>query len=876
MELKQGTLLQGGKYKIEATLGGGSFGITYLATARFIAQGGLGAMEVETKVAIKEFFMHEVNVRDRDGRSVEGSSSSVFTNYRHRFRREAENLAKLRHPNIIRVYDVFDENGTTYYSMAYVEGTTLDEYIRLHHPLPEADAVAIFGRVCSALSSMHEQRMLHLDLKPKNIMRSTQGEVFLIDFGLSKQFGANGEPESSTTIGAGTPGYAPIEQANPIKDGTFPATLDIYSLGATMYKTLTGQRPPVATDVLNEGFPLEPLVQHRRSESLIKAIARCMSPMKKDRYQTVAELLRYCPALDEADEETEATIFDSDSHGQKTVVQHCPNAQCGKEIPAGARFCPYCGTDMTQSGRETANLLTFKAKNVFFNMIRVERGTFRMGDETYEWCSSAPAHRVTLTKDYYIGETPVTQGLWVAIMGDNPSEFNKNKSPYGKDWEHLPVENVSLNDCQRFICSLNKMTGLQFRLPTEAEWEFAARGGNASKGYKFAGSDKLEDVARHKPYSEDGTYPVAQLKPNELGLYDMSGNVEEWCSDYAGSYSPDAQIDPTGANTGNDRVMRGGSWETYDEEYYQVNTRNGIQGADYRSESVGLRLVLVDPKILAVTHCTNTRCGKEIPKDSRFCPYCGKAVAKSDKGNSTSVLTLEANGVSFKMVFVEHGSFMMGDPDDQLYKYDNQPSHDVTFSQDYYIGETPVTQGLWVDVMGDNPSEYNMERSSYGDEWELLPVDSLSWDDCQRFISHLNKITGRQFRLPTEAEWEFAARGGNASKGYEFAGSDNCCDVAWCNENSGDETHPVAQLQPNELGIYDMSGNVNEWCSDWYGSYSPSPETDPQGPITGTERVLRGGCYYSLGPRILYRDKDEPDFDFGPKGFRLVLSAWQE
>ena len=316
MELKQGTLLQGGKYKIEATLGQGSFGITYLATAKFMNYGGLGALEVVTKVAIKEFFMREVNVRDNDGQTVEGSSSSVFTNYRHRFRREAENLAKLDHPNIIRVYDVFDENGTTYYSMEYVEGITLDAYIQQHHPLPEADAIAILGRVCSALSFMHGQRMLHLDLKPKNIMCSTKGEVFLIDFGLSKQFGANGEPESSTTIGAGTPGYAPLEQANPIKDGTFPATLDIYALGATIYKTLTGQRPPEATDILNDGFPLEPLVQHHRSPSLIKAITRCMSPMRKDRYQTVADLLRAYPALAAEDEkteikeDTEATILD--------------------------------------------------------------------------------------------------------------------------------------------------------------------------------------------------------------------------------------------------------------------------------------------------------------------------------------------------------------------------------------------------------------------------------------------------------------------------------------------------------------------------------------------------------------------------------------
>ena len=671
MELKQGTLLQGRKYKIEATLGRGSFGITYLATARFITQGGLGAMEVVTKVAIKEFFMHEVNVRDRDGRSVEGSSSSVFTNYRHRFRREAENLAKLRHPNIIRVYDVFDENGTTYYSMAYVEGTTLDEYIRQHHPLAEADAVAIFGRVCSALSSMHEQRMLHLDLKPKNIMRSTQGEVFLIDFGLSKQFGANGEPESSTTIGAGTPGYAPFEQANPIKDGTFPATLDIYALGATIYKTLTGQRPPVATDVLNEGFPLEPLVQHRRSESLIKAIARCMSPMKKDRYQTVAELLRDCPALAAGGEETiidephpanrpagDAPVPPRPINGgvvlppspkQETPMQMNNRETKPKEIKPKSRILLWSllsgililvtlalgmigsrcfGSDNHEysllvdldsvptdfndpdidivpidtlvdedqpdrdSTYSSPNQLHFTVEGVTFTMVHVEGGTFTMGatsEQTGAEEYEKPAHQVTLS-DYYIGQTEVTQALWKAVTGYSPtSDGNSWTSTLGLG-DNYPAYYISYNDVQSFITKLNSLTGSTFRMPTEAEWEYAARGGSKRKGYLYSGSNTLSTVGWYDDHSGSKTHPVAQKTANELGLYDMSGNVWEWCSDWYGSYSSSAQTNPTGPSTGSYRIVRGGSW--YFGAAYCPVARRLSYTPSYRSDDKGVRLVL--------------------------------------------------------------------------------------------------------------------------------------------------------------------------------------------------------------------------------------------------------------------------------------------
>ena len=626
MELKQGTLLQGGKYKIEATLGQGTFGITYLGTARLTLNGGLGAREIVTKVAIKEFFMCEMNVRDRDGKTVEGSSSSVFTNYRHRFRREAENLAKLDHPNIIRVYDVFDENGTTYYSMEYVEGITLDAYIQQHHPLPEADAVAILGRVCSALSFMHEQRMLHLDLKPKNIMCSSKGEVFLIDFGLSKQFGANGEPESSTTIGAGTPGYAPIEQANPIKDGTFPATLDIYALGATMYKTLTGQRPPVATDVLNEGFPLEPLVQLHRSPSLIKVIACCMSPMKKDRYQTVADLLRAYPPLAAEDEkteikeDTEATILDDVQPVEhptggapvpppiveekvsakltpkkvepvvepKVIVEPTPPAPPKKPstikdllwfVLAGliVILLVFGGLSITRctnnhsSGDHNANntvvdipqpadpTLDITVNGVTFTMVRVEGGTFTMGataEQKDAWYEEKPAHRVTLS-DYYIGQTEVTQALWEAVMGETPTSDDQ----WGPEWglgDNYPAYFISYYDVLSFISKLNSLTGRTFRMPTEAEWEYAARGGNKSKGYLYSGGNTMDNVGWYEDNSDIINHPVAQKSANELGLYDMSGNVWEWCSDWYGDYSSSPQTNPTGPSTGSYRVLRGG------------------------------------------------------------------------------------------------------------------------------------------------------------------------------------------------------------------------------------------------------------------------------------------------------------------------------
>lgn len=285
--LKTGQSLQGGTYRIEKVLGQGSFGITYLATTTTVVKGKLGEMKIESHVALKEFFMSEINSRKSDGSTVEGSTGNVFTNYRKKFRREAENLAKLSHPNIVKVFDVFDENNTTYYVMEYLEGTNLDDYIAHKGSLSEAESIAITREIGDALSYMHSHKMLHLDIKPKNIMRKPDGTSVLIDFGLAKQYTEDDEPESSTSIGLGTPGYAPLEQSSYKQDGTFPATLDVYALGATLFKMLTGQRPPEATIILNEDFPTQELINSGVSDETISVVQKAMAPIRKHRYQDI-------------------------------------------------------------------------------------------------------------------------------------------------------------------------------------------------------------------------------------------------------------------------------------------------------------------------------------------------------------------------------------------------------------------------------------------------------------------------------------------------------------------------------------------------------------------------------------------------------------
>ena len=229
--------------------------------------------------------------------------------------------------------------------------------------------------------------------------------------------------------------------------------------------------------------------------------------------------------------------------------------------------------------------------------------------------------------------------------------------------------------------------------------------------------------------------------------------------------------------------------------------------------------------------------------------------------------TFTVNGVSFNMVRVEGGKFMMGSENSEA-KDKEKPVHQVTLST-YSIGETEVTQALWLAVMGQRPKHQIGSWGIYG-KGGNFPAYYVDWEDCQKFIEKLNEKTGKKFRLPTEAEWEYAARGGNKSRGYKYAGSNIDSDVAWY---SCGKTQIVKTKKANELGLYDMSGNVYEWCQDWYGNYDGNSQTNPKGPSNGTKRVIRGGGWLDDGEtcRITNRYGELSDYPNGTFGFRLAL-----
>lgn len=270
---------------------------------------------------------------------------------------------------------------------------------------------------------------------------------------------------------------------------------------------------------------------------------------------------------------------------------------------------------------------------------------------------------------------------------------------------------------------------------------------------------------------------------------------------------------------------------------------------------------------LSVCSCANKPNNAEQSQDSTLVAADSTAEVSALPANMVTD-SFVVNNVTYKMVKVEGGKYVMGASVDEkgVADGDEYPAHNVNISS-FYIGQFEVTQKLWQDVMGNNPSETKGENN---------PVDKVSWNDCNEFIARLNKLTGKTFRMPTEAEWEFAARGGVDSKGYIYSGSNNIDAVAWYDANEDGQTHAVGQKQPNELGIYDMSGNVGEWCSDWYedGAYAKSDKENPKGPAKGDYHVLRGNGWFSSTAgynRIANRSGNEAGYRYKFLGLRLAM-----
>ena len=484
-------------------------------------------------------------------------------------------------------------------------------------------------------------------------------------------------------------------------------------------------------------------------------------------------------------------------------------------------------------------------KGVKLEMVLIPLGKFVMGSPTSEEGRRADEkqHEVTLTKPFYMGKHEVTQEQWESVMGNNPSSRTKGAK--------LPVTDVSWNDCQDFVKKLNEKTNSGYRLPTEAEWEYACRAGTTTAyavGNSLSKGDANIDGDRIKA--------VGSYIPNAFGLYDMHGNVSEWCEDTPDDYPVGSVTDPKGPEVGPYRVLRGGYFSDFDSGA-RSSVRN-INTPTDRGSYYGFRLartaILKQPVVPTATKPDPAEV-MPVKVNLLVAPFTEakakevqKEVAKSLKKEVEEREDL-GKEIKLEMVLIPAGKFKMG----FLGK-----DHEVTLTKPYYMGKYEVTQEQWEAVMENNQS------STIGGR---LPVTNVSWDDCQEFIKKLNARKKVIYRLPTEAEWEYACRAGTTAA-YSFGNSLTKIDA-----NINDASiRSVGSYRPNIFGLYDMHGNVWEWCEDWYGSWQDGEVTDPKGAATGERRVLRGGSFLSndLNSRSSNRNYYSPIYRIGTNGFRLA------
>ena len=487
--------------------------------------------------------------------------------------------------------------------------------------------------------------------------------------------------------------------------------------------------------------------------------------------------------------------------------------------------------------------------DVELDLIWIEPGTFIMGSPENEighivgiYPYGETQHSETIQYGFWLGKYEVTHEQYKAIMGENPSEFTGG--------DKKPVENVNWYNAMSFCEKLTARekeagrlpAGYKYTLPTDVEWEYACRAGTTT-AFNNGTNIPTEEQKYGEPcpnldqvgwywLNADGTvHTVGQKKPNAWGLYDMHGNVVEWTSSKALGVEGEAYI------------MRGGSWD-----HFAVDCRSASFIADK-----------VDP---------NEKRGSY-----------GFRVALSPITNNMDITIPLSNTVSLEMIWIKPGTFTMGSPENELGRSDDEVQHQVTLTKGYWLGKYEVTQAQYEAVTGSNPANFKGSNR---------PVENVNWFDAVNFCEKLTEIEkaagrlpeGYEYTLPTEAQWEYACRAGTAAalnSGKNLSDESECSEmdeVGWYGYNSDNETHSVGQKMPNAWGLYDMHGNVWEWCLDKYEDYPTSSVTDPVEPDTGVHRVKRGGSLDLIAGscRSAYRNSYSPegrDFIFG---FRVALA----
>ena len=544
---------------------------------------------------------------------------------------------------------------------------------------------------------------------------------------------------------------------------------------------------------------------------------------------------------------------------------------------------------------------TFHVGEVEQRMRWIPPGSFLMGspeEEEGRFDREGPQHQVQLTRGFWLFDTPCTQALWQAVMENNPSGFKEASRP---------VETVSWQDCQQFMSTLSEqLLGLRLQLPTEAQWEYACRAGTTTARY----DDDLDAIAWYRDNSNGETHPVKQKRPNAWGLYDMLGNVDEWCLDGLRTYTTRRQVDPLGPiTTGAVRAFRGGYWRWVAQSVrsaYRVASHPGYRGGflGFRcSSSTELQPSQAQPvrrvpqrqaePAEAASHWPRaqlldlnqqTQISITIPQERvfhiktdreqlRFAqltrPDCRWASAMGrDKYGLWA--EFEVKNVRQRMRWIPPGRFLMGSSEEDREAYDfEKPQHKVHLTHGFWLFDTLCTQALWQAVMERNPSVFKGRER---------PVENASWEDCQKFIAKMNMLLpGIELGLPTEAEWEYACRAGTTTPRY----AEDLDAIAWYRNNSRGETseiklNEIKLKQPNAWGLYDMLGNVFEWCHDGQRAYKEEVMVDPIGPTDlSADRAIRGGSRVSSARvvRSAFRDAYPPGTRRAYLGFRCSSSG---
>lgn len=529
--LQVGTILHG-TYKIESYLASGGFGNTYLAKN----------IEFDETYAIKEFFVKGVCQRDGNSTTISVSNAentNSFEQQREKFKKEARRLRSLSNPHIVKVYDLFEENGTAYYVMDYVDGENLSARLkRTNAPLAESEVRNYLNQILDGLEAIHNEGMFHLDIKPANIMVDSHNVVKLIDFGASKQQSTVGGATMSTGISY-TNGYAPSEQMAQSYDKFGPWT-DFYALGATMYKLLTNQDPPSVSDLSEDETEDKHLAlpMPNVSEEMKKLVVWMMQVNRLKRPKDVGEIKKLLQQLFAATSNNEETKVSSSTQAQANLVSNEEEtvwAVKADQTKSEEDKHSSVNTSKAVMGKRRKILLSIFCFSFLFSAIYLVYAKVQRDKVIANIANNMVEINKAGTK-YSINKYEVTQEEWEAVMGStfcipetskaqvgmllSRNKPGKESNPSYFKGANLPVENVSWYDCQKFIKKLNEKTGRNFRLPTTAEWKSAA-----SLGLPIF----VEPRFGWTSWNSDGrTHPVASKISDGLGLFDMLGNVLEW------------------------------------------------------------------------------------------------------------------------------------------------------------------------------------------------------------------------------------------------------------------------------------------------------------------------------------------------------------